>query len=153
MDSVNGKQNYIRAYIGDQQVHGDPGHPLDRERLANPRGEVNWPPRDADDTHSGNDHYTLVQWNEYRTGSVTRLGTGNEENAVIRTNTLTTPDANFPETRPELGLHTWGWGSSGGEPDAGEIPDIYFDDFAVRLDAPFMSGGFAPAIQESAAGQ
>ncbi|MCF8109851.1 MAG: hypothetical protein K9J85_00025 [Desulfobacteraceae bacterium] len=160
LTSLNNKQNYIRAYIGDQQEHGTAGtDPLDRQRLANPRGGVNWQPRDVDDTYDGNDYYTLVQWDEVNGDldptSISQMGTGNEEDAVIRTNrvTGTSPAGSFPETRPELGLHTWGWGSSDGEPDQGEVPNIYFDDFAVRLDDVVTSGGFAPAIQESAAGQ
>lgn len=150
-DSINGRQNYIRAYIGDPNEHGTPGtNPLDRQRLGNPRGDVNWPPRNADDTDGTNDYFTLVQWDETDT-SVTQIGTGNEQDAVIRTNTFTTET--FPDTRPELGLHTWGWGSVDGEPASGEVPDIYFDDFAVRLAGGTASGGFAPAIQESAAGE
>ncbi len=162
LTSLNNKQNYIRAYIGDQQEHGTAGtDPLDRQRLANPRGEVNWPPRDVDDTYADNDYFTLVQWDELNYDehgtTIAQLGDGNEEDAVIRSNSpiVTTPpeDDGFDQTRPELGLHTWGWGSSDGEPEFDvDHPDIYFDDFAVRLDDAVMSGGFAPAIQESSAG-
>lgn len=143
------KENYIRAYTGDPDAHGSPdSNPLNRERLKNPRGTVNWPPYDPDDTAPSNDYYTLIQWNDSLDGSVTRLGTGNEENAVIRTNTLTSPEDNFPSSRPEIGLHTWGWGSSNGTPDEDEPPEIYFDDFGLRLQESGQINGFEPAIQE-----
>lgn len=154
--TVNGKQNYIRAWIGDRQAHGTANdNPLDGQRLANPRGEIHWPPHDVDDTGPSNDYFTLIQWEADLDGSVVRLGAGKEQDAVIRTSTLTTPaGGSFPPDRPELGLHTWGWGSVDGDPTWGELPDIYFDDFGVRIEGvPGASGGFAPAIQETSAGE
>ena len=154
VDTIHEKQNYIRAYIGDQEEHGSPGNPLDRERLASPRGEVNWPPLNVQDTDATNDYFTLIQWNEDVDNSVTRMGSGEEQDAVIRTDTLTTPSSgSFPLDRPELGLHTWGWGSVDGEPTDDVVPNIYFDDFAVRMPGEKTSPGFAPAIQESTAGE
>jgi hypothetical protein len=149
--SVSGfraKDNYIQAFIGDPDAHGDPNSdPLDRNRTDNPRGQINWPQFDVADTEPSNDHFTLIQWNGNLDGSVQRMGSGQEEDTIIRTNSLTTPDGSFPPDRPEVGLHTWGWGSRNGNPNENAVPDIYFDDFGLRL-LSSGKGGFAPAMQE-----
>jgi hypothetical protein len=142
------KDNYIQAFIGDPDAHGDPNSdPLDRNRTGNPRGRLNWPPFDVADTEPSNDHFTLIQWNDNLDGSVQRMGSGKEKDSIIRTGTLTSPDGGFPPDRPEVGLHTWGWGSRNGNPNENAVPDIYFDDFGLRL-LSSGGGGFAPAIQE-----
>lgn len=70
------------------------------------------------------------------------------------TGTFTTPSGgSFPENRHEIGLHTLGRGSSAVQPGQGQGPDIYFDDFAVRLEGGGGGGGFAPAVQELSAGE
>lgn len=131
--------NDIRVYFGDTASHGTPNtDPLDTNRLANPRGEIHWPPADPADTDPGNDYFSLLQWNANLDGSVERLGAGRELNAVIRSNTLTTPPAGV-FARPELALHTWGVSSS----------NVFFDDFALRLSGGLAgSAGFLPALQE-----
>lgn len=141
VESINDRQNYIRAYIGDQNAHEPSNYnPLDRNRLANPRGEVNWPPRDPDYTNPDNDYFTLVQWDEVN-GPTALMGTGNEQDAVIRTDI--SPAGTMPENTPKLGLHTWGDNVAN---------HIFFDDFAIRLEDG-ETRGFAPAIQESQTGE
>ena len=133
------KVNDIRAYIADVNPHGSPGtDPLDNNRKAHPRDQVNWPPDDVDDTSAANDTFTLIQWDPNLDASVDRIGTGNELNAVIRSNSLTTPSSGA-FTQSELALHTFGSSSA----------DVFFDDFAVRLEN--SSGGemgFLPPVQQ-----
>jgi len=133
------KVNDIRAYIGDVNAHGTSGKdPLDNDRKANPRDQVNWPPDDVDDTESTNDYFTLVQWNSSVDTSVDRIGTGNELNAVIRSNSLTTPTSGS-FTQSELALHTYGWTSD----------SVFFDDFALQLGKAYGGGiGFLNPVQE-----
>ena len=90
------------------------------------------------DTDATNDYFTLVQWNADLDPSVERLGTESEQDAIIRSNTLTTPSSG-PFTQAEIALHTWGWSSN----------NTYFDDFAVRLPGDSTAvAGFLPAVQE-----
>jgi prepilin-type N-terminal cleavage/methylation domain-containing protein len=133
------KVNDIRVFIGDTGAHGTANDdPLDNNRLANPRDQVNWPPDGVDETAADNDYFTLVQWNANLDGSVDRLGSGKELNAIIRSNSLTTPSSGS-FTLAELGLHTWGWSST----------DVSFDDFAVQLEGSAGgSTGFLIPIQE-----
>ncbi len=144
--------NDIQVFFGDTAAHGTAGtDPLDTQRLANPRGDVEWPPDDVDDTDAASDFFTLVQW-EANAASVQRMGSGNELNSIIRSNNalLMTPSSgSFQTTRPELGLHTWGWGSIGGTPNNTQTPDVSFDDFAIRLPgAADSTNSFLPALQE-----
>ncbi len=131
--------NDIRVYIGDTDPHGIANdNPLDNKRLANPRNQIDWPPDGVDDTSADNDYFTLVQWDANVDGSVDRLGTGKELNAIIRSDALTSPAAG-EFTQAELGLHTWGWSST----------DVYFDDFAIQLEGSAGgSMGFLSPIQE-----
>ena len=114
---------------------------MDFEKHGNPRGEVNWPPDDVDDTVARNDYFTLVQWDipamdiDGATGE-TLFGQGKELDAIIRLNALTSPTSGT-FTDSELALHTFGFNST----------STYFDDFALQTKV-FSSGGFLPAIQE-----
>jgi len=132
------RDNYIRVYYGDRDAHGTASsNPLDNNRLANPRGQVDWPPDEVDEWAAENDHFTLVQWNSNLDSSVVRLGTSSEPNAIIRTNSYTTPSSGS-FTRPEIGLHTFGKFSN----------KSYFDDFAIKTEGGGKETGFLPPIQQ-----
>jgi hypothetical protein len=143
------KDNYIRVYYGTTSGKGTANYePLDNERSGNPRiigssERLNWPVDDVSDWAPSNDAFTLVQWNDDTnpdvTGgdAITRLGTGKEENAIIRTNALTTPDSGV-FSRPEIGLDTWGYSST----------SVYFDDFGIQTASPGQTQGFLPPIQQ-----
>jgi len=132
----NDRDNYIMAYYGDIYGYGTPNNtPLDYEKHGNPRGELHWPPDEVDDTEPDNDYFTLVQWDANIDPSVERLGTGLRENAIIRTNAITTTDSgNFGQ--PEVGLHTFGYSST----------NIYFDDFGLQAEVARVIT--TPPIQE-----
>jgi hypothetical protein len=132
----NDRDNYIMAYYGDRYGYGTPNNtPLDNEKHGNPRGELHWPPDDVNDTEPNNDYFTLVQWDADIDPSVERLGTGLQENAIIRTDAITTTDSpNFGQ--PEIGLHTFGYSST----------NIYFDDFGLQ--AEVVTIVTTPPIQE-----
>jgi prepilin-type N-terminal cleavage/methylation domain-containing protein len=138
------KDNYIRVYYGNTSNLGTANaNPLDNNRLANarlaPSGEVTWPKDDVADWAAANDYFTLVQWDNTLNldAGDTRLGTGSELNAIIRTNALTTPSSGtFAQV--ELGLDTWGATST----------SVYFDDFGLQTAAPGQTQGFLPAIQQ-----
>ena len=67
------KKNYIRVYYTRPTAQGTANaSETDNNRLANPRGNVNWPPDDLTELNSTNDYVTLVQW----TG--TQLTSGSE---------------------------------------------------------------------------
>jgi len=131
------RDNYIRAYYGDTTGCGTPNDdPVDYEKHASPRGEVHWPPDDVKNWSAVNDYITLVQWDALNTG-VVLVSSANEPDAIIRTDTLTTPTP-FEEQRPELGLHTFGDGST----------NVFFDDFAIQAELRAMRTGFLPVIQQ-----
>jgi len=132
------RDNFIRAYYGTALGYGAPdSSPLNDEKRANPRGTVNWPPDDLAEWSSTTDFFTLVQWDAVNTG-VTRVGSLNEPNAIIRDDTLTSP-VSGPLQQPELGLHTFGKGST----------NVYFDDFAIQTDVGAPGNvGFARTIQQ-----
>jgi hypothetical protein len=147
--------NDIQAFFGDTNASGSPdGDALDNQRLANPRGQVNWPPDDVGDTDAAGDYYTLVQWDVINTSltSIALQGSGIEADTILRSNNpvLTTPSAgSFLPSRPEVGLHAWGvhWvGSNYVTPL--RPPVVYFDDFAVQLPGSDGTGGFLPALQQ-----
>ncbi|RJQ66077.1 MAG: hypothetical protein C4519_26280 [Desulfobacteraceae bacterium] len=146
--------NDIQVFFGDNAPSGTPdGDPRDNRRLANARDQVNWPPDDVNDTDAGSDYFTLVRWDAANPGvtSIELRGAGVESNTILRSNNpvLTTPASGvFAASRPEIGLHTWGWGSVGGVPNNTRTPDIFFDDFAIRLPGRPGAFGFLPALQE-----
>jgi hypothetical protein len=138
------KDNYIRVYSANACPSGDPAAvgsptPLDEIRLPHPRQTsgtpvLRWPPDDPEATTALDDHFTLVRWEGAVDPSVLRLGSGKQENAVIRSGTLTTPGTVY--AKPELALHTFGSGSTA----------LYFDDFGLQ--AEFSLPDYPAAIQE-----
>ncbi len=122
------RDNYLRAYYGDVNGYGTPNNnPLDYKKLGNPRNpsRVNWPPDEVEETEAGNDYFTLVAWDAVNEvdSSVECLGIGKEQDAVIRTNAITTTDSGI-FGQPEIGLHTFGYSST----------NVYFDDFAIQAE-------------------
>jgi len=142
------KTNYLRVYYADTGTHTPNSTPTDNNRGADPRitasGQtVSWPVDNVSEWASGNDFMTLVQWDGVNT-SVTRLGTGSEFNAIIQDSALLSPSSGTSFTSSEVALHTAGGSSS-------DIPDIYFDDFAVQLIGSSTDGGstgFLSPIQQ-----
>jgi hypothetical protein len=130
------RDNYIRAYYGDPSGCGSAdGNLLDNQREANIRGDdIHWPPEEVADWASDNDHFTLIQWDAVDPAVITIPST-EEPEAIIRTNEITTPSSGIFD-QPELGLHTFGHGST----------NIYFDDFALQTDS--ISTGAVTPVQE-----
>lgn len=136
------RDNFIRAYYGNTSGYGtSDSNALNDEKKANPRGSVNWPPDELADWSADNDYFTLIQWDVIRSDlgeNVVEIDSIDEPNAVIRSNTLASPTSD-PLVQPELGLHTFGKGST----------NVYFDDFAVQADVGSSSNtGFVRTIQE-----
>lgn len=130
------RDNYIRTYYTDTNGCGMPNDdPLDYEKRANARGAVNWPPDNVDGWSAENDYFTLIQWDAFNTG-VDTITSVSEPNAIIRNDTLTTPTPY--EQPPELGLHTFGHGST----------NVFFDDFALQAEIWAKRTGFLPSIQQ-----
>lgn len=130
------RDNYIWVFYGDTDAHSSDATPLNNVRLANPRGNLNWPIADVSAWTATEDKFTLVQWNaslnttlasDY-TASVPSLyimGSGNEAGAIIRTDMWTRPgpyaaSGDFPN---EVGLASLGDTSK----------KTYFDDLAYYL--------------------
>jgi len=60
---VSTKKNYLRLYYTRPTAQGTANAiETDNNRLANPRGSVNWPPDDLTELSAANDYVTLVQW-------------------------------------------------------------------------------------------
>jgi len=116
------KDNFIKVYYGKAADCGTPpdGSLLDDQKYGIGRGDLQWPPDSASEWESVNDYFTLVQWDAVA-GGVSLLSTGDEPDAMVRSDTLTSPDSDV-YSQPELGLHTLGHGST----------NVYFDDFAVK---------------------
>jgi prepilin-type N-terminal cleavage/methylation domain-containing protein len=140
------KDNYIRAYYGKTAAAGSANStPTDNNRLANPvltsTGQsLTWPVDNVTEWAAANDYFTLVQWtaiNSGAGGSIALLGTGTEANAIVRTNMLVTPSSGT-FTQPEVGLDTWGNGST----------YTFFDDFGLQAWGPGQTQGFLPGIQQ-----
>jgi len=128
------RDNYIRVYYGDQTGSGalDDGSLLDDLRHGIPFGETHWPPDNVDEWAADNDFFTLVQWDEINIG-VDLIDSIYEPDAIIRSS----ESGIFDHTKPELGLHTFGSGST----------NIYFDDFALQAITGSDTVYFSP-IQE-----
>jgi len=140
--ATDSKYNYIRVYYSDTDSHGTPSsNQLDDDRLSNPRDSVNWAPHDALDTDASNDFFTLVQWDSVTfSGNSTIdqvLGTGEENNAVIRTDNRITTDTSGTFAASEVGLHTYGTNTT----------TVYFDDFAVQTVSGASGQGFQSSVQ------
>jgi hypothetical protein len=139
------KDNYIWAFYGDTDSHGTNDVAIDNIRGENQRsGNLHWLPAQIDDWSSSYDHFTLVQWNSYintsHDSSLRRMGTGKEENAIIRTNSYITPSETY-DYEPELGLNALG----------NDADETYFDDFAYYIQtggssSGFLSSGFINAV-------
>ena len=135
------RDNFIKAYYGDTGGCGTPdGYLLDEQRDANPRdGDIHWPPAEVGGWSANDDHFTLIQWDEIKGGesedTIKRISSLNEPDAILRSKTLTTPESGT-FTQSEIGLHTFGHGST----------NVYFDDFALQTDIVTI-GAIAP-VQE-----
>lgn len=138
VDGYSARDNYIRAYYGDQTGCGTPNSdPLDSRRGAIPRGTIYWPPDEVAGWDAAGDYFTLVQWDAVNTG-VTLISSKSERNAIVRDNTLTSPSSG-PLLQPELGLHAFGKGAA----------NTYFDDFGVQADIGTSGNtGFVRTLQE-----
>ncbi len=129
-----GRVNDIKVYVGNVETdHGANETPLDPSdpavRLKHDRGQIDWPPVDVNQTTDANDRFTLVQWTAVD-NRVQVLGSGKEQNAVIRTGLATTSPDSYVD-RPEIALVAFGTRTN--------ARHLYFDDFAV--DFPFGGSG------------
>lgn len=145
-----------------------PPTPLDNNRLANPRcvptydgsGNLipckgNWPPAVLNTLESTDDKFTLVSgWSAWNNGAATAFpytntktspeckfelaGSGNEANAIIRTNCYLT--TTYPaNTNNEVGLSAFGAAVAG---------NVYFDDFGISTGGTGGGKGFIIPIQQ-----
>jgi hypothetical protein len=134
------RNNYIKVFYGDVTGYGTANiDPFDIERLPNPRNEVlRWPPDEIADWSAERDFFTLVQWDGVN--SVDIIDSIDEPGVIVlgTENSLFTPDSEILSyARPELGLHTFGHGST----------NVYFDDFGLLVEIAAGSGFLTP-IQE-----
>jgi len=133
------RNNYIKVFYGD--VIGIPpanNDPFDHQRNPNLRTEVHWPTDEIQDWSAERDFFTLVQWDAVN--SVDIIESIDEPGVIVlgTENSLFTPDSGILSyNRPELGLHTFGHGST----------NVYFDDFAIQVEIASGSGFLTP-IQE-----
>ncbi len=137
------RNNYIKVFYGDVTGYGTANSdPFDLERLPNLRNEIHWPTDEIADWSAERDFFTLVQWNDVN-ASVLSVGTVpsiDEPGVIIRSDesVLLTPDSGILSyARPEIGLHTFGYGST----------NVYFDDFGLQVEIASGSGFLTP-IQE-----
>jgi hypothetical protein len=145
---VNYKErtNLIKAYYNPASPT-DTGGPYDDaydgERLANPRGTLEWPADEGELTSAGNDYFTLLEWDIDINRSVLGLQRLQDENGrytIISSDDpdlFSPPDAYFPFTRPELGLFAVGHGGI----------KNYFDDLGVQLYMTTGAGYLTPIQQ------
>jgi len=137
------RKNYIKVFYGDVTGYGTANtDPFDIERLANVRNTIHWPPDEIEDWSAERDFFTLVQWDDVNenVASVGIVPSVNEPGVMIHSDesVLLTPDsAILSYARPELGLHTFGHGST----------NVYFDDFGLQVEIAAGSGFLTP-IQE-----
>jgi len=133
------RNNYIKVFYGD--VIGIPpanNDPFDHQRSPNIRNEVHWPTDEIADWSAERDFFTLVQWDGVN--SVDIIESIDEPGVIVlgTESSLFTPDSGILSyARPELGLHTFGHGST----------NVYFDDFGLQLEIAAGSGFLTP-IQE-----
>lgn len=155
--------NDIKIYLGDTQGRATPtGNPLDMprhggKRWSNPpvAGDVQWPAESGWSTSSAasaccsdeninKDYFTLVRGWVFNTAAsdvnanYALTGTAEESNSTIRTIEFTTHSmGTFNQN--ELGLWTSGNSSAN---------NVYFDDFAVRLEEARSVVGFTTPLME-----
>jgi hypothetical protein len=141
VQGFSARDNYLRAFYGYRDACGVPSAQyLDEDKLASPRGSLNWPPENVSEWEAANDYFTLVQWDAVNASVLTaELVTSlDEPNAVIRSwepELLTDPLGGFTDI--ELGLHASGKGAL----------NAYFDDFGLKAVVETGSGATQP-IQE-----
>jgi len=133
------RNNYIKVFYGNITGYGTANNdPFDMERLPNLRTEVHWPTDEIAGWSAERDFFTLVQWDGVN--SVDIIDSIDEPGVIVlgTESSLFTPDSGILSyNRPELGLHTFGHGST----------NVYFDDFAIQLEIATGSGFLTP-IQE-----
>jgi hypothetical protein len=134
------RNNYIKVFYGDVTGYGTANNdPFDIERLPNFRNELHWQPDEiAEDWSAERDFFTLVQWDGVN--SVDIIESMDEPGVIVlgTESSLFTPDSGILSyARPELGLHTFGYGST----------NVYFDDFGLLVEIAAGSGFLTP-IQE-----
>jgi hypothetical protein len=133
------RRNYIKVFYGD--VIGNPPSntdPFDHQRNPNLRNEVHWPTDEIQDWSAERDFFTLVQWDFVN--AVDIIDSLGEPGVIVlgTESSLFTPDSGILSyARPELGLHTFGHGST----------NIYFDDFGLQVEIA-SGAGFLTPIQE-----
>ena len=149
---VTARNNYIKVFYGDV-IDNLPANndPFDHKRKPNLRNEVvlHWPPDELENglwpspDPSDHDFFTLVRWDAVNTDNLLTVDivpSEYETGVIILSDepTLFTPDSGIlPYARPELGLHTFGHGST----------NVYFDDFGLLVEIAAGSGFLTP-IQE-----
>ncbi|MCP4366491.1 MAG: hypothetical protein GY797_00030, partial [Deltaproteobacteria bacterium] len=136
------RNNYIKVFYGDKNGYGTANNdPFDLERLPNLRNEIHWPTDEIADWSAERDFFTLVRWDAVNNLSTVDIVPSAYETGVIilsDESTLFTPDSGILSyARPELGLHTFGHGST----------NVYFDDFGLQVEIASGSGFLTP-IQE-----
>jgi prepilin-type N-terminal cleavage/methylation domain-containing protein len=133
------RNNYIKVFYGDVTGGGTANNdPFDLERSPNLRNEIHWPPDEITDWSAERDFFTLIQWDGVN--SVDIIDSIDEPGVIVlgTENSLFTPDSGILSyARPELGLHTFGHGST----------DVYFDDFGLQVEIA-SGAGFLTPIQE-----
>jgi len=140
------KKNYIKVYFGSTGALGT-ANTVETDydnRLANPRGAVNWPPDDITEITSSNDYFSLVTWTRTNPSpdAATSFLPGSSSAIVIVDSDLTTPNVTSSSTVYDF---------SGDAPAVVTSSDYatstYYDDFAIQMDMS-TGTGFLPPIQE-----
>jgi prepilin-type N-terminal cleavage/methylation domain-containing protein len=133
------RNNYIKVFYGDVNGNGTANNdPFDLERSPSLRDEVQWPTDEIQDWSAERDFFTLVQWDAVN--AVDIIESIDEPDVIVlgTESSLFTPESGILSyNRPELGLHTFGHGST----------EVYFDDFAIQVEIASGSGFLTP-IQE-----
>ena len=147
--------NYIKVFYGYAVGNGANNDPFDDLKKDNMRNEpfLHWPPDELAEglwppgpmgDPNAHDYFTLIKWHEVVdplvVPSVEVVPSEYEPGVIIRSDesVLLTPDSGILSyDRPELGLHTFGHGST----------NVYFDDFGLLVEIAAGSGFLTP-IQE-----
>jgi hypothetical protein len=148
------KQNFFRIYYtGTSALGTADAIQTDNNRLANPRGSLNWPPDDLSDLSASNDYVTMIggtaglQWTGYNTG-VSAITSTSEPNAIIANGDLVTPPWTTTSTTADF---VFANGNSGDSialvTSSASATSTYYDDFGIQL---FLKSGtgFLPPIQQ-----
>jgi len=137
------KKNYIKVYYGSTDAKGTANMvETDNNRLANPRGTVNWPPDDVTEITTSNDYFSLVTWSVNATDAKTSYLPASGNKIVIVDSELTTPDVTSSSTVYDFS------GDAPAVVSGGDTAtSTYYDDFAIQMDMS-IGTGFLPPIQE-----